>query len=133
MSSEVREESKKEKSSHGNCFQVYHLVIVGIIGFVLGGVVCVGIFLYCQRQQQENREKFGTLPRCDVKQNEYMTPSELDFPAQLNNKYLSTGSLPRKKENNKNMTVKEATLKRNELMRTNSMRTNLTLMDNEYT
>ena len=128
---EVREAGSGEPMHGSSYFKIYHLIIVGIIGFILGGVVCVGIFLYCQRQHQENKEqeKFNTLQRCDVKQNDYISPSELDLlhpvkMAEYNSKYFSTGSL--KKKDKGQMTVKEATLKRNSsLMRSNSMRTNL--------
>jgi len=133
---EVREAGSNEPMRGGAHFKIYHLIIVGIIGFILGGVVCVGIFLYCQRQHQENKdqEKYNTLQRCgDVKQNDYISPSELDLlhpvkMAEYNNKFYSTGSLQRGKKDRGQMTVKEATLKRNSsLMRSSSMsmRTNL--------
>lgn len=134
LAQEVREDGSGQPMAGSAYFKIYHLIIVGIIGFILGGVVCVGIFLYCQRQHQENKEqeKYNTLQRCDVKQNDYISPSELDLihPVKMAdydnsiNKYYSTGSL--KKKDKGQMTVKEATLKRHSsLMRTNSMRTNL--------
>ncbi len=125
------EEVSQKKATRRDNFQVFHLVIVGLIGFILGGVVCVGIFLYCQRWRkatqhdkysQYHEDKYGTLGKNDVKPNLYMSPSQVSGISQggtLNNKYnYSSGSLGRTKDAGK-LTVKEATLKRNSLMRTN--------------
>ena len=112
--------------------------------------MCVGVVLYCQRRREEQQAgggggggpgdgttKYAALqsrPRCigaggggspgnAATTNHYVCPADLDIripPANLNNKYYSTGSLKRKDSYNK-MTVKEATLKRNSLMRTGSL------------
>lgn len=108
-------------------FYVYHLVIVGLIGFLLGGVVCVGVFLYCQRARQVARhqkyadDKYSTLSKKDVQQNIYMSPSQMSMnTSSMNNRqYYSQNSLTKKHADPNKMTVKEATLKRNSLMRTN--------------
>ncbi|NPA71664.1 MAG: hypothetical protein GXO35_02420 [Gammaproteobacteria bacterium] len=128
------------------CFCMYHLVIVGIVGFILGGVVCVGIFLYCQRQQQETKDqdKYNTLQRlhqaADGFKNEYVTPTDVSPPNQSSidliplanhNQYYSSGSL-KHKDSYKSLTVREASLKRDSLLRTNSMRTNLSLHNMDY-
>ena len=122
----------QKKATRRDNFQIFHLVIVGLIGFILGGVVCVGIFLYCQRWRkaarhdkysQYHEEKYGTAGKNDVKPNLYMSPSQVSGISQsepLNNKYnYSSGSLGRTTKDPSKMTVKEATLKRNSLMRTN--------------
>lgn len=122
---------KVSSSDMAQCVAIFVPIIVGIVCFILGGVICVGICLYCQRQRQENQSQQNFMPRCDVRQNVYMRPEDArsDF-SELNNKY---NSLQKNKDINMSMTVNEATLKRNQILRTNSMRTNLTLVDNEYT
>jgi len=118
---------------------VYHLIITAFAGFIFGGVVCIGIFLYCQRQRRDDINKFSTMQHQEAIPNPYMCPSDLELHhvytplAGLNNKYYSTGSL-KKKDSNK-LTVREATLKRSSLMSTNTnslMRTNLDWRDNDY-
>ena len=128
------------------CFCMYHLIIVGIVGFILGGVICVGIFLYCQRQQEENKDqdKYNTLQRLhqttDSFKNEYITATDVTPPTQssvdlipltTNKQYYSSGSL-KQKDSYRSLTVREASLKRDSLLRTNSMRTNLSLNNMDY-
>ena len=137
-------ESREASACRRDKFQVYHLIITAFAGFIFGGVVCIGIFLYCQRQRRDDidRDKFDTMQHQEALPNHYMCPSDLDLHvytplAGLNNKYYSTGSL-KKKDSNK-LTVREATLKRSSLLGTNTntntnslMRTNLEWRDNDY-
>ncbi|KAK2185175.1 hypothetical protein NP493_244g03029 [Ridgeia piscesae] len=129
----------RSRSCRRERFQVYHLIITAFAGFIFGGVVCIGIFLYCQRQRRDDINKFSTMQHQEAIPNPYMCPSDLELHhvytplAGLNNKYYSTGSL-KKKDSNK-LTVREATLKRSSLMSTNTnslMRTNLDWRDNDY-
>ena len=137
MVAESRE--ARSRSCRRERFQVYHLIITAFAGFIFGGVVCIGIFLYCQRQRRDDINKFSTMQHQEAIPNPYMCPSDLELHhvytplAGLNNKYYSTGSL-KKKDSNK-LTVREATLKRSSLMSTNTnslMRTNLDWRDNDY-
>ena len=109
--------------------QMYHLILVGLAGFILGGAVCVGLYLYYQRactsrrhdKYNDNDNKYSTLTKKDVQQNIYMSPSQMSMNthSSMNNRYnYSQNSLSKKTDPSK-MTVKEATLKRNSLMRTN--------------
>ncbi len=118
-------------STCSECFCLYHLVIVGIVGFILGGVICVGIFLYCQRQHTEQRdqERYNTLQRlhkeAEVKSinNDYISPTDLDLLRPItvdDSTYYSSNSLKRK-DSYRSLTVKEATLKRDSMLRSNSM------------
>ena len=108
--------------------KVYHLILAGLLGFLLGGFVCVGIFLYIQRFREAKIEEknykehnYGTLTKHDscINPNLYMSPSQCSMASSLNNKYYSTDSVGRAPKDPQKMTVKEATLKRNSLMRTN--------------
>ena len=101
-------------------FELVHLIVVGLIGFIIGGVVAIGIFIYCQRMR---KQKFNitkaTQNGRDSKPQLYMVPSHSQISLTMNNtkpNFYSTGSLPK---NDNKLTVKEATLKRNSLMRTN--------------
>ena len=38
-------------------FLIFFYYLLGLVGFLLGGVVCVGIFLYCQRYKQNKEEE----------------------------------------------------------------------------
>ena len=63
-------ESKSEPiSATSGGIQVYHLVLTALLSFALGGAVCVGVFLYCQRWQharEEEQEKYATLTKHQV-------------------------------------------------------------------
>ena len=110
---------------------MFHLVITGLIGFILGGAVCVGLYIYVVRARQLAQEKlkeenpYSTINKSDIKENLYMSPSQISMSnggppsgGTLNNRgYYSSGSLIKKDPSK--MTVKEATLQRNSLMRTN--------------
>jgi hypothetical protein len=122
-------------SDDRECVEVYLIVIVGIIGFILGGVICVGVYLYHHRRKQElNENRFQSLPHLNAKQNVYMRPEDArsDMSMSMSMTVNKFDTLSKVKNNNQSLTVDEATLKRNQILRTNSMRTNLTLVDNEY-
>ncbi|XP_064595333.1 semaphorin-5A-like [Liolophura sinensis] len=116
-------------------FEAVHLIAVGMISFVIGGVVSVGVVLYVQRQGKAQKKNNLDLKnnRYDHRKNSlYPMPSEpsLNFlNINLNNRFYSCNSLNKDK-----MTVKEATLKRNSMKRNSDkknspMRTNLAIND----
>ena len=120
---DVRIASSLQEADCG--LQAYHLLLAGLLGFLFGGVVCVGLYMYRQhhRQQQLRHSaattcdnKYSTLQRLkqkesDLQQNHYVNPSDLDIhiPSTHTAPYkyynsLNTRSLNRKDNHNK-MTV----------------------------
>ncbi|XP_064643491.1 semaphorin-5A-like isoform X2 [Lineus longissimus] len=119
-------------------FEVFHLVIVGIIAFIIGGIVSVAIFLYVQHsrhvtEQKNNKEneKKDKEQRDAVTVNEqklpmYMSPSNTQGSLVLNSSKFSNNSLANLTGSQKDkMTDKNSSLKRSSL----HLRTNLSLND----
>lgn len=108
-----------ERGSSEGRIDVMHLVIVGAIAFLMGGVIFVGIFMYVQRYRKIRLEASERRKnqKNELNKNQIVSDNQLamDF-MNLNNKTFGGGTLTRDK-----MTVNEATatLKRNSVMRTN--------------
>ena len=124
-----QQETAANTGHMGPQYKLMHIIIVGIVAFILGALIAIGIFIYCQRRREENRQKdplYASLSKHKAQPNLYVSPSELNMSVQLNrmntnvtpSKYYSTGSLSRHPKDNQKLTVREATLKRNSLMRT---------------
>ena len=128
IAAELQSDEVSSQRARNRGFTILHLVVVGLLGFLLGGLVCVGVFIYIKRWKKENdrakeeEENYDTLNKLNANQNFYSGNSQGSVEGSLNNKMYNSGSLKPVKDPNK-MTVKEATMRRN------SMRTNLSIND----
>ena len=74
MPVELAESQAQPISGHGSgasgVIRVYHLIITALLSFALGGVVSVGMFLYCQRwrraKAQAQDKMYSTLTKHQV-------------------------------------------------------------------
>ncbi|CAH1774348.1 unnamed protein product [Owenia fusiformis] len=122
--------SKGEKTG----FELLHVIIVGVIAFILGAVIAIGIFLFCQRRRQQkyNIQQDSLKHLEKNKSHLYMMPSDSGVNLnnssnmniytnlnQMNMNSINMNGTLTKGDKMSQMTVKEATIKRNSLMRTN--------------